>query len=66
MSYPSVLSKPEVGDTLSLYLTVSQKALSSVLVREVDRVQHPVYYIGRALADTETRYVDAEKLALAP
>lgn len=43
-----ILSKPEVGDILSLYLSVSSSAVSSVLTRDQDSVQHPVYYVSKA------------------
>ncbi|XP_022870705.1 uncharacterized protein LOC111389949 [Olea europaea var. sylvestris] len=47
---PLILTKPKPGDTLYLYLAVSQNAVSGVLVKEVNR---------------ETRYTLAEQLALA-
>ncbi|XP_022843129.1 uncharacterized protein LOC111366648 [Olea europaea var. sylvestris] len=39
-----ILTKPEPGDTLHLYLAVSQNAVSGVLVKEVNRAQQPIYY----------------------
>ncbi|CAL8997655.1 unnamed protein product, partial [Prunus brigantina] len=60
-----ILSKPEVGDTLSLYLSVSSSAVSSVITRNLNGTQHPVYYVSKALTDTEARYPAIEKLALA-
>ncbi|XP_024028364.1 uncharacterized protein LOC112093682 [Morus notabilis] len=48
---PLILSKPNVDEELSLYLSVSQHAVSSVLVREEERVQLPIYY---ALQKPET------------
>lgn len=65
MGKPHLLSKPEHGEDLLLYLSVSFIAISSVLIREVGKVQHPVYYVSRALQDAETRYPEIEKLALA-
>ncbi|XP_019200121.1 PREDICTED: uncharacterized protein LOC109193759 [Ipomoea nil] len=44
LSTPSVLSTPREGEPLFLYLAASPKAVSSVLVREEERAQHPVYY----------------------
>ena len=38
---------------------------SAVLVRDKDRVQHPVYYCHRALRGAEERYPTMEKLILA-
>ncbi|KAL5743996.1 hypothetical protein ACOSP7_026858 [Xanthoceras sorbifolium] len=60
-----VLSKPLPNETLYLYLLVTDAATSSVLIREEKGVQKPVYYVSKALVVTETRYPDAEKMALA-
>ncbi|KAM1960947.1 hypothetical protein ACFX16_021450 [Malus domestica] len=60
-----LLSKPEVGDTLIIYLLVSASAVSFVLIRMDGNVKRPVYYASKALQDAETRYSNIEKLALA-
>ena len=39
-----LLSPSRLGEELYLYLTVSQAAVSAVLVREEDRSQRPVYF----------------------
>ncbi|KAM2201169.1 hypothetical protein ACFX1R_001027 [Malus domestica] len=65
MSTALLLSKPEVGDTLIIYLSVSASAVSSVLIRKDSNVKRPVYYVSNALQDAETRYSNIEKLALA-
>ncbi|KAL5808663.1 hypothetical protein ACOSQ3_029354 [Xanthoceras sorbifolium] len=62
---PPLLSKPKEGETLLLYLAVSETAVSAVLVREKDGKQLLVYYISKTLLDAETRYTQLEKLALA-
>lgn len=36
---PPLLSKPPPGEVLYMYLVVSEKAVSSVLIREEDKVQ---------------------------
>ena len=41
---PSILVSPIEGELLNLYLVVSNFSTSVVLVRDKDRVQHPVYY----------------------
>ncbi|KAM1382253.1 hypothetical protein ACFX2F_034738 [Malus domestica] len=61
----SLLSEPEVGDTLIIYLSVSTSAVSSVLIRKNGNVERPVYYASKALQDAETRYSNIKKLALA-
>ncbi|XP_019190616.1 PREDICTED: uncharacterized protein LOC109185074 [Ipomoea nil] len=65
LSMPPVLSTPQVGEPLFLYLAASQKAVSSVLVREEERAQHPVYYVSRSLKAVETRYTALEKIVYA-
>ncbi|KAH9802826.1 Ribonuclease H [Citrus sinensis] len=60
-----LLSTPREGDQLLLYLAISKRATSSVLVREEEGKQHPVYYTSKALVDAETRYPLMEKWALA-
>ncbi|KAM1472438.1 hypothetical protein ACFX2I_028690 [Malus domestica] len=65
MSKTHLLSKPKVGDTLIIYLSVSTSAVSSVLIRNDGNVERPVYYSSNALQDAETRYSNIEKLALA-
>ncbi|KAM2855704.1 hypothetical protein PS2_000147 [Malus domestica] len=65
MSKAHLLSKPEVGDTLIIYLSVSASAVSSVLIRKDGNVERPVYYASKTLQDAETRYSNIEKLALA-
>ncbi|KAK0575700.1 hypothetical protein LWI29_005397 [Acer saccharum] len=50
-----LLSKPETGETLYMYLSVSEAATSSVLVRQEDGIQKPIYYTSKALLPAETR-----------
>ncbi|KAM1040184.1 hypothetical protein FF1_029457 [Malus domestica] len=64
MSKAHLFSKPKVGDTLIIYLSVSVLAVSSVLIRNDGNVERPVYYASNALQDAETRYSNIEKLAL--
>jgi len=42
----SLLSKPSLGETLYLYLAVSESAISGALVREDKGVQKPLYYVN--------------------
>ena len=62
---PPILVSPIEGELLTLYLAVSNFSTSAVLVRDKDRVQHPVYYYIRALRGAEERYPRMEKLILA-
>ena len=65
LSSPPIPVSPSEGELLTLYLTVSDFSTNSVLVRDKDRVQHPVYYYSRALRGAEERYQRMEKLIMA-
>lgn len=59
-----MLTAPEPGEGLFMYLSVSDHAVSAVLLRDRG-VQQPVYYISKTPVDVETRYLPLEKLVLA-
>ncbi|CAA0819825.1 Unknown protein, partial [Striga hermonthica] len=59
-----LLTKPEPGDTLVVYLSVGHEAISSVLIKEEHGQQKPIYYASRILQGAERRYSDVEKAAL--
>ena len=65
LSSPPILVSPSEGELLTLYLAVSDFSTNIVLIRDKDRVQHPVYYCSRALRGAEERYPKMEKLILA-
>ncbi|KAK0571069.1 hypothetical protein LWI29_010549 [Acer saccharum] len=48
-----------------MYLSVSESVTSSILVRQEEGIQKPVYYTSKALLPAETRYSPTEKMALA-
>ncbi|KAK0580513.1 hypothetical protein LWI29_002813 [Acer saccharum] len=50
-----ILSKPVAGETLYLYLSVTEVVTSSVLIRLEEGVQRPMYYTSKALLPAETR-----------
>ena len=56
LSSAPLLSLSKLGEELYLYLVVSQVAVSTVLVREEDRSQRPIYFISRAFRGVEVRY----------
>ncbi|KAL0385933.1 UNVERIFIED_CONTAM: Retrovirus-related Pol polyprotein from transposon gypsy [Sesamum radiatum] len=60
-----LLANPKQGETLFVYLAVSDEAVSSVLVMEQEKTQNPVYYVSKMLQGAEKRYAQIEKLALA-
>ncbi|XP_077232510.1 uncharacterized protein LOC143869838 [Tasmannia lanceolata] len=65
LSSPPLLTKPEPGEELLLYQSVSPLALAAVLVREERSQQKPVYYVSKVLHDAEIIYHRVEKLAYA-
>ncbi|XP_048623642.1 uncharacterized protein LOC125592488 [Brassica napus] len=65
LTTPPVLAKPDVGDFLSLYVVVSQAAVSSVLIKEDCGEQKPIFYTSRRMTGPETRNPTLEKMALA-
>ena len=46
-------------------MAISQKAVSSKLIREELKIQKPIYYTSQAFQDAEARYPRIEKLAFA-
>ncbi|XP_076908805.1 uncharacterized protein LOC143565832 [Bidens hawaiensis] len=59
-----MLTAPNAGEPLLVYLAASERTVSAVLMVERNGVQTPIYYISRTLADAETRYSTLEKLVL--
>lgn len=45
------------GKVLYMYLSISQKAVESVLVRDSEDRQLPIYFVSRVLRDAEVRYL---------
>ncbi|XP_073138302.1 uncharacterized protein [Henckelia pumila] len=60
-----ILVKPEPGERLWIYLSTTEKAVSTVLIKEEKGDQRPVYYVSHALKGAEVRYTEIEKMALA-
>jgi len=48
-----------------VYLVVSEEAVNSTLVQEINNEEHPVHFVSRTLHAAETRYQMIEKVALA-
>uniref|UniRef100_A0A2N9HMM7 Uncharacterized protein n=1 Tax=Fagus sylvatica TaxID=28930 RepID=A0A2N9HMM7_FAGSY len=60
-----LLSTPVTEESLYIYLTVSEHAVSAAIVREDYNIQKPVYYTSKTLDGAESRYLPLEKLAFA-
>ena len=59
-----MLTTLESGEDLYMYLSVSEHAVSAMLLKD-QGVQQPIYYISKTLVNAETRYLPLEKLVLA-
>ncbi|XP_057484915.1 uncharacterized protein LOC130771317 [Actinidia eriantha] len=65
LTEPPLLSTPDEGELLHVYIAVSEHAVSSVLLREVAKGQRPIYFVSKTMMDFQTRYLPLEKLILA-
>ncbi|GJY96175.1 reverse transcriptase domain-containing protein [Tanacetum coccineum] len=59
------LVAPRPGEELIIYLSATHGAISAVLLTDRDSVQTPVYFVSKALKETEINYSAMEKLVLA-
>ncbi|GKD15611.1 reverse transcriptase domain-containing protein, partial [Tanacetum coccineum] len=59
-----ILRAPIKGETLIMYLSAAEKAISVVVVPGGDK-QMPIYFVGRVLQSPEVNYTPMEKLILA-
>ncbi|XP_021733078.1 uncharacterized protein LOC110699873 [Chenopodium quinoa] len=64
MDTPKLVS-PLPGETLFVYLAISEYAQSAILVAEIDEGQVPLYFVSHALRGAETRYTLIEKVVYA-
>ena len=65
MTEPLLLSTPNKGELLYVYLAISEHAVSSVMLREVYEEQCLIYFVSKTFTDCQTRYLPLEKLVLA-
>ena len=66
LAEPPVLASPEAGETLFIYLAVSNVTVSAVLFKEgEDGRQRLVFFVSKSLVDAETSYSHLEQAALA-
>jgi hypothetical protein len=62
LASPPILNRLEKGNTLYLYLAVSDKALSSALVQEIKEDEKPIYFVSRTFKGAVAKYQKIEKL----
>ncbi|GKU99761.1 hypothetical protein SLEP1_g12559 [Rubroshorea leprosula] len=60
-----LLSKPVEGESLYVYLGVTEEAVSSVLLREENKNQKPICYVSKILQGAKQNYPLVEKAAFA-
>ena len=66
LAEPPILANPDTGETLFVYLAVSDTTVSVTLFKEnEDGKQRPVFFVSKSLADAETRYSHLEQAAFA-
>ena len=65
LSNPPFLSPSKQGESLYLYLAVSETAVSAALIKEEDKKQLPVYYVSQAFQGAEFSYPRIEKIVFA-
>ncbi|KAL0285166.1 UNVERIFIED_CONTAM: hypothetical protein Sradi_7180700 [Sesamum radiatum] len=65
LAHPPLLSKPESGESLLLYLATTAAAASAVLTRDHKGMHQPVYYTSYVFQGVEGWYSLVEKLVLA-
>ncbi|KAL5767977.1 hypothetical protein ACOSQ2_014760 [Xanthoceras sorbifolium] len=53
MGRAPLLSKPHDSEKLTIYLSITQHAISAILIREENMIQLPIYYVSKRLQDTE-------------
>ena len=60
-----ILSQPMAGETLYMYLAVTDHAVSVVLIRVQQDVQKSIYYVSKTPLEAKINYLYLEKIALA-
>ena len=61
-----MLSPPELGKPLILYLSVTETTMDCMLAQESeDEVERAIYYLSKKMLGYETRYTPLEKACLA-
>ena len=65
LSYPPIMSNPEMDKVLFAYIVVAPHAVSLVLIRVNNSVQQLVYYVSKSLYKAEIHYLPLENAILA-
>ena len=65
LSWPPIMSRPEVDEVLFAYIAVVYHAVSLVLIWDDSGVQKPVYYVSKSLHKAKVLYLPLERAILA-
>ena len=65
LTSPPVIQKLNAREPIIVYLAVSNKAVSLVLVQEIEAEERLIYFVSRVLHGAKIRYQMVEKVALA-
>jgi len=65
LASPPVIQKSNAKEPIIIYLVVSEDAVSSVLVQEVETEERLIYFVSRFLHGTKVWYEMIEKVVLA-
>ena len=65
LSWPPIMSRPEVDEVLFAYIAVVYHAVSLVLIWDDSGVQKPVYYVSKSLHEAKVLYLPLERAILA-
>ena len=64
LATPPILTKPESGEDLLLYISFTNQTVSLVLVKEEACEQRPIHFVSKVRQGTETQYQKIENVAL--
>lgn len=59
-----ILTFPEEGTPLYLYLSVTNQTTNFVLVQEKDKIEQPIYFVSNVFKGGEARYHKIERPSL--
>ena len=64
LSWPPIMSNPEVDEVLFAYIVVASHAMSLVLIRVDNGVQRLVYYVSKSLHEADVYFLPLERAIL--
>lgn len=65
LASPSIFVCLKENQPLTLYLVVSEKAISSILVQDIEADENSVHFVGKILIGAQTLYQKIKRLVMA-